>query len=319
MQKALFRKQPGVVSRALAKGIGRLGVARARRAASNPIPPLDGARVIVVGALAVAGAGRTAIVTSLAEWATGRGISVGIVGHGYGGRHVGPVTTPDWQAFGDEAVAMRARLDAQVQLEVGDRFEAIHRMSRTTDLVLVDGGLHSRSVPRHLTIAVVDATAPRRVMPAGPLRAPMSTLRGADLIWLHKVDEAGAQPLSTADVESVLVLSYVEVAGNIVDADWLSGRSVVPFIAIGRPDSFLETLAQCGAILGGRPRIHRDHQPFSAADLAGVPPGSWPVTTAKDAARMPSNQPRMVVVHVAVKLTRGHGRLDEIWRDVCSA
>lgn len=319
LQEALFRERPGRLARMVAAGVGRAASARAHRAGPAMVRISDRAHVVVVGGLGIGGVGRSAIVTSLAERAMIRGLRVGVVGHGYGARRAGQVCVAPWRAFGDEASAMHARLGSAVPILIGDRAAGIQTLEAQVDLVLVDGGLHSANVPRHSTIVVVDATSSRNVLPAGPLRAPLSTLRSTDLVWLHKVDEPGARPLSRADVCSVVAIKRVTIGDVEVGADWLMNRQVVPLMAIGRPRSFLATLDRAGAVLAGAPRILQDHRRFRPADLAGIPPGSWLITTAKDEVRLPPETPRVAVVHIDVVAVEGDSTITRLLEPPCSA
>jgi tetraacyldisaccharide 4'-kinase len=75
------------------------------------------------------------------------------------------------------------------------------------------------------------------------------------------------------------------------DAARLSGRRVLAFAGIGRPEKFFATVEAVGGVLVGR-RPFPDHHPYGEAELAGLVAeaarlDALPVTTAKDAVRFP--------------------------------
>ncbi|MGH6798798.1 MAG: tetraacyldisaccharide 4'-kinase, partial [Roseiarcus sp.] len=76
------------------------------------------------------------------------------------------------------------------------------------------------------------------------------------------------------------------------DAARLEGRRVLAFAGIGRPDKFFATVEAVGGILAGR-RPFPDHHPYTSVELAGLIAeaarlDALPVTTAKDAVRLPA-------------------------------
>jgi len=270
---------------------------------------------IVVGALSVGGAGKTPVVEHLARMlAPAR---VVIVGHGHGGQLGRPtvVDAVDARRFGDEAVALWCALGgprSSVPIVVGGDRAARHRWAEAHgEVILVDDGFQDPELPRTADLVVVDASAGRRVMPAGPLREPLAALARADGIWLHKVDEPGARPLDrfAPAVTSRVAPRAVRLPdGRRVGADWLRGRALRPLCAIGRPGSFHHALTAAGAsLLPGC--VRADHHRFSAAELARLPRGPW-ITTTKDRARLPADFPA-AVLEIDVEVLSGRAWLAE--------
>ncbi|MCB9549096.1 MAG: tetraacyldisaccharide 4'-kinase [Myxococcales bacterium] len=253
---------------------------------------------IVIGGLAVGGAGRTPLVEWLARALDAEGWRVAVVAHGYRGQGTGLVRTPD-AARGDEAAALRRALPARIPVVAGPSRVAGLAAVPAAEIVLLDGGFQDRDVPATARIALVDATAPRGVLPAGPLREPLDALARADAVWLHRVDEPGARPLPAPwvpAVESRVAVRAVHLpGGEVVGPAWLRGRAVRPLTGIARPASFRATLAGAGAeVLDGYERA--DHHRFSARELAACAArgGTW-VTTTKDRERLPPGWPAAVV------------------------
>ncbi len=247
---------------------------------------------MLVGGPALGGGGKTPVVQLLARRAAEGGARVCVVAHGYGGRARGLVERPDPEAYGDEAAALRRALPASVRIHIGDRRAA---GDHDADLILIDGGLHDLRCPRRQTIAVIDATASRRLLPAGPNRLDPNRL-SADLRWLHRIDEPGST--GRGMVESVVRVTGVEVGQALHPPDWLLGREVTAVAGIARPASFVHALERCGARVVAR-LLRADHHRFDPAELAGLP---TPITTTKNAPWLPG---ACAVLHTELELRRG--------------
>jgi tetraacyldisaccharide 4'-kinase len=254
--------------------------------------------VVVVGGLAIGGAGRTPLVAWLAQGLAARGLQVAVVAHDYGARLRQPECVEvAGRRWGDEAVALRRILPTTIAVWSGPRQATV--AAAQGDVVLVDGGYFDDDLVCRARIAVVDATAPRRVWPAGPLRAPLAALGRADVIWLHRVDEPGASPLPApwgAQIQSRVALRRIHLPdGTVVGPEWLVGRGVRPLTGIARPGSFHHLLTQAGAHL--LPGLEcADHHVFTPRELAGcLAQGAGWVTTTKDHPRLPLGWPVAVV------------------------
>lgn len=257
--------------------------------------------MLCVGGLSIGGAGRTPVVTALAERAIERGIETAILGHGYRSnlRQAERVTTLDARRFGDEAVALHERLPT-VPIWVGaNRAQTLAAMPSAA-LILADGGLLDARLPRQATVMVVDATASQRVLPAGPLRAPLDRV-SADWTWAHRCDEPGARTIK-ADLQSAVIVDHIALAGGqTMGPDWLAGRTLRVLTGIARPASFIHLLERHGARIVER-RVRADHHWFNAREVADLGP-DW-VTTAKDRARLPADCP-VNTLHIGLRLESG--------------
>ncbi len=219
------------------------------------------------------------------------------------------VERPDANLYGDEASALRRALPSEVGVWVGARQGASAAFSEV-DLVLVDGGFQDPSWARTADLLVLDATASRWVMPAGPLREPLAAVTRADLVWLHRWDEPGAESfgLPVAVRSKVRAVELELPDGRRVPPSFLNGRPVVPISGIARPGSFHHTLRTLGAVLGP-PLALADHHWFSPGDLRDLPTG-LPVTTTKDRERLPSGF-SVAVLHVDLDV-EGLAAVDEL-------
>ena len=147
----------------------RLGLKKAWRA---PVP------VAVVGNLTAGGNGKTPVVIWLVEQLQQRGIRVGVVSRGYGGKAASyPLLLSNDTSTaeaGDEPVLIFQRTGAPVAVSPARR-EAVQALLHAHDLQLIitDDGLQHYKLARDKEIVVIDGE--RRFgngwwLPAGPMR-----------------------------------------------------------------------------------------------------------------------------------------------------
>jgi tetraacyldisaccharide 4'-kinase len=154
--------------------------------------------VIVVGNLTVGGTGKTPMVCWLVKKLSAEGYRPGIVSRGYGartGREPLMVTAQtSVSAAGDEAFMMAARTGVPVCIGA-ERGAAARRLLAETDVnvVISDDGLQHYGLARDLEIVVIDGQrglGNQRLLPAGPLREPVSRLKGADFKLINGGDDS---------------------------------------------------------------------------------------------------------------------------------
>lgn len=175
---------------ALLTPITDLAAARQRRAiAALPAPPVP---VLVVGNLVVGGAGKTPLVAAIVQALAARGWHPGILARGHGARRadarlVAPGDDPEHA--GDEPLLL-AQLTGRPVAAGRRRAEALAALLAAhpeVDVVVSDDGLQHAALPRSVEVAVFDARGAgnRRLLPAGPLREPLSHLAGMDAIAIN--------------------------------------------------------------------------------------------------------------------------------------
>jgi tetraacyldisaccharide 4'-kinase len=151
------------------------------------------APLIVVGNITAGGTGKTPVTMWLAQQLAERGFKPGIISRGYRGS-VGPkpvVVTADSDPsiVGDEAVLMAIRSKCPVVVHPDRVAAATVAIEQGVDLIISDDGLQHYRLGRDFEIAVVDGArlyGNRQLLPAGPLREPLSRLDTIDQIVVQR-------------------------------------------------------------------------------------------------------------------------------------
>lgn len=266
---------------------------------------------VVVGDLGFGGAGKTAVVAHLAQRLVERG-RVAIVGHGYRGRVRRPtrLTHPDADAFGDEAAALYRALGTLCEVWVGDdRVRTCAAAQADADVIVVDRGLGDTRLERTVDVVVVDVSSSTAVFPAGPLKAPLSSVSPDVCLWAHH--QSKASDAQVGSIGSLYIPRCVRRAGwDDVSPQWLAGRPVVTLCGLANPRSFYQCILDAGASIVGGLEVG-DHRPFPARHLARLPRDVVWLTTAKDRERLPPSL-EIAVLDVDLEIVRGQSALDAL-------
>ena len=316
----------------LAYGIGlqlNLLPYRLRPALAARLP----ARVHSIGNITVGGTGKTSAAAALARALTDRGERVALLSRGYSGSAAGVVSDGrrilmTAQQAGDEPFLLAHRLPGVAVLVGKDRRvtgRIAARLLGATALVL-DDGFQYWKLRKDFEVVLVDALNPfghGRLLPAGLLREPVSSLKRAHEIWLTHCDlapqervECLGRMLRRINPAARVIrtrhepLSLTDMQGHILPLDSLKGRPIVALSSIGNPEAFERTLVRLGA--RPLPVRFRDHHRYSSQDVELVGRiasrlGCAVVTTEKDAVRLPSSGCRAPcwVVRVAIAPVAG--------------
>jgi tetraacyldisaccharide 4'-kinase len=162
--------------------------------------------------------------------------------------------------------------------------------------IVMDDGFQNPSLAKDLSILVVDGTrgiGNARVLPAGPLRAPLSAQLDRAHAMLIVGEVTGAAPLAIAARARRLPLFHGTLEPDRAALAALAGLKVLAFAGIGDPEKFFATLAAAGIEAPVR-RSFPDHHRYSrkqAADLVNEAEKNrlQLLTTEKDLARMRSD------------------------------
>jgi tetraacyldisaccharide 4'-kinase len=161
--------------------------------------------------------------------------------------------------------------------------EAVGRFG--AKVLIMDDGFQHRRLGRDLDIVVIDATLPfgyGRMLPAGLLREPVTSLKRADAVVITRCDQITEnelnqieQKLETINPDMIIARSihspaYVKSMDNQdISLEYLKGKKIFAFCGIGNPDAFLRTIRQTGADLAGS-KIYNDHHHYTNDCLADI-------------------------------------------------
>src|SRR5580692_710945 len=216
---------------------------------------------VSVGNLSVGRSGKTPFILVLGELLKARGVKFDVLSRGYGRKtrgmaHVNPGGLS--RDFGDEPLLLARRLG--VTVIVGeDRYEAgvFAENKFGPQLHLLDDGFQHRALARDFDIVLVTPEDARdRLLPAGRLREPLTSLARADAVVLS----SGASPESFP-LHGKLVW---RVRRGIVLTE-VPPRPVV-FCGIARPQNFLLQLRTAG-IEPVAQALFRDHHAYAEQDI----------------------------------------------------
>jgi len=244
-----------------------------------------GIPVIVVGNLVVGGSGKTPLALWIAEYLKDAGWSPAIVLRGYGGDARAPMPvsiTTDPARSGDEALllARRSRCPVWVGADRVQAARALRAANPQVDVLVLDDGLQHYALRRDIEIVVVDARGfgNALMLPAGPLREPVSRLRSVDAVVSHGAKVGGfAMRLEPEDAMRV---------GNALERRPLSafaGKRVHAVAGIGDPERFFRQLS--ASEVDVIPHPFPDHHPLTAQDMA-FGEGATVMMTEKDAVKL---------------------------------
>lgn len=273
-------------------------------------------KVISVGNITLGGTGKTPFVSLLAERIHKRGYRAAILSRGYKGRYKGPYSLVsdgervlmDFHQAGDEPYWLATKLRG-IPVIVGKQrcLSGQHAIDRfRTEVVILDDGFQHLSLERDLNFLLIDSSCPLgngRLFPRGILREPVDHISRADAIILTKTEGDDnililkknlAKLLEKIPVfETYYQPEQIWVAGQerSLPPETLTGKKVLAFSGIARPDSFKRTLLKLGANIAAF-ETFPDHYEYKPADLEllqeeTVKSGSENmVTTEKDLVRL---------------------------------
>lgn len=289
---------------------GLAGRWRQRRA----VPVRATVPVVCIGNLVAGGAGKTPVAIAIAEALAARGLSPAFLTRGHGGRLSGPhrvdPRTDTAADVGDEPLLLARTAPCLV---ARDRAAGAAALTGAGAIVM-DDGHQNPALIKDLALVVVDGAVGFGngfLVPAGPLRERVADgLARADALVILGEDRTGAAALAGS-----LPVLHARLEPD-ADAEALRGRRVLAFAGIGRPDKFFDTVRAVGADIAGT-LAFPDHHPYDETEIAGLIAraeslGALPLTTAKDAVRLPPALRERVGVLGVRCVWRDPARLDSL-------
>src|SRR5262249_35122319 len=267
----------GAVARARFRGRGRLAAAA----------------VVCIANSTGGGAGKTPRALAVAGMLAGAGEQPVFLSRGYGGTLAGPVlvdpTRHRAQDVGDEPLLLARTAPTIV---ARDRVKGAG-IAAGASAIVMDDGFHNPSLAKDFSVLVVDARrgiGNGRVIPAGPLRAPLD----AQLARAHALVVVGPATGGSAITEIArdrdIPVFRASLQADSAFIAGLAGHRLLAFAGIGDPQKFFATLAEAGAALAAT-RSFADHHRYTRREAAALceeadRKGLTLVTTEKDLARL---------------------------------
>lgn len=229
--------------------------------------------VLVVGNISVGGNGKTPLVVWLVEQLQARGVRVGVISRGYGGKtrdypqQVNAQT--DAAQVGDEPVLIAQRTGAPVAVSPNRR-QSIELLLQHAplDLIIADDGLQHYALMRDWEWVVIDGE--RRfgngfLLPAGALRELPSRLKQVQAVICNgKNAQVGEYQMQLQPSVAVNLKS-----GKQRPLSDFQHTQNIALAAIGYPPRFFNMLEALGIPLQAQ-HAFADHQQFSPSQLEGL-------------------------------------------------
>jgi tetraacyldisaccharide 4'-kinase len=254
-----------------------------------------GLPVICLGNLTVGGAGKTPAALAVAQLLHSARERPFFLSRGYGGRLAGPVrVNPALHRaadVGDEPILL-ARLAPTVVAR--DRVAgAAFARSAGASVIVMDDGFQNPSLAKDLSLVLVDGRrgiGNGRVVPAGPLRAPLDLqLDRVQALIVVGAPDGAARVIERAERHRIpLFHGRLEPDRAVINA--IGQRKVLAFAGIADPGKFFATLTAAGIQIANRAGFP-DHHRFSAAEALDLLAQAQAnhlmlLTTEKDLARL---------------------------------
>lgn len=262
-------------------------------------PPVP---VISVGNLSTGGTGKTPIVIALAQWLVDNNTRVVVLSRGYKATKPLDYGQPTGPHHSDEAWLIQQTVPDATVIVGKDRAHNALRACEdySPDVILLDDGFQHQALARQLNIVLWDASQTnQQLLPAGPLREPVSSLARADWVWVTKGSDdqrqQAIQHLQNIAQQSQWSLTVADCPFTMGEPELTPGQAVseistinwqtTPVTAvcgIARPQQFFNQLRREGFQLSQSIALP-DHGIPTAEDLTTWQRSGRPiVTTTKD-------------------------------------
>jgi len=227
--------------------------------------------VIVVGNISVGGTGKTPLTLALSQQLIQRGWHPLIISRGYGRTIKSPQpvnNTSLASQVGDEPLLM-ARRDICPVWVGADRVataQAALQANPQCDVVVCDDGLQHYRLQRDVEIAVIDGVSGYgngQMLPAGPLREPVSRLQTVDAIVVNGGDVGAGEYGMRLTGEVFYNLLNPGHAATSAD---FNKPNIHAAAGIGNPQRYFQYLEALG--IPFTQHVFPDHHPYRATDLS---------------------------------------------------
>ncbi|MHC5003477.1 MAG: tetraacyldisaccharide 4'-kinase [Planctomycetota bacterium] len=238
--------------------------------------------VVSVGNLTTGGAGKTPMVAWMADLLVAAGHRPLVAMRGYGAR---AGETSDEEAEYASRIPRVPVVADPCRADAVRRYLAAHPDDRV-DGVLLDDGFQHRRIRRDLDVVLIDAGSAAltdRLLPAGHLREPPSSLRRADAVVITHAESpdealagrvqrhAGRPPVAWTRHRWTGLTVHTADGAPTREVDWLGGRRVATMLGVARPEGVRRQVERAGATIVIDVPV-RDHERYDPARVAAVGP-----------------------------------------------
>src|SRR5215510_13935647 len=211
-----------------------------------------GVPVLCVGNPTVGGAGKTPTALQVARMLAAAGERPVFLSRGYGGRQSGPqLVDPERDRaadVGDEPLLLAREAPTVV---AHDRVAGARTaVAAGASVIVMDDGFQNPSLAKDFSVLVVDGRrgiGNARVIPAGPLRAPLAAqlARAHALVVVGTTSVPVTELIAATDARNrpLFRARLVPVRDTIAA---LAGKRVLAFAGIGDPEKLFATLREAG-------------------------------------------------------------------------
>jgi tetraacyldisaccharide 4'-kinase len=218
-----------------------------------------------------------------------------VLSRGYGGRLRGPVKVDAARHVADDVGDEPLMMARTVPVVVArDRVEGVAlARSQGATVILMDDGFQNPAIAKDASLIVIDGSrglGNGRVLPAGPLRAPLPPQldRTDALIVVGDGNAAASVAAAVAAQDKPVLSAYLKPRDESIAS--LRGKRVLAFAGIGDPARFFRTLRAAGIEVAAE-RAFGDHHPFLQEEIEALVAeakrdGLTLVTTEKDLVRL---------------------------------
>ncbi len=237
-----------------------------------------GVPVICLGNLTVGGAGKTPAALGVAHLLLAAHERVFFLTRGYGGRLSGPVRV-DPAKHTAKAVGDEPQLLARLAPTIVARDRVAGALAARRDgatVIVMDDGFQNPALEKDLSILLVDARrgiGNGRVIPAGPLRAPLRTqiANAQALVIVDAVSDVSSDVGKVTDRarRRGLAIFHARLEPDRATVEAIGKAKVLAFAGIGNPEKFFATLTDAGITIGERAAF-ADHHRFTAAEARAL-------------------------------------------------
>jgi tetraacyldisaccharide 4'-kinase len=257
-----------------------------------------GVPVVCLGNLTVGGAGKTPAALAVGHLLLAAHERPFFLSRGYGGRLSGPVRVDpalhSAAEVGDEPLLLARLAPTIVARDRVAGAEAARRGGAT--VIVMDDGFQNPKLAKELAIVIVDGrrgVGNGRIVPAGPLRAPLETQMAHAQALVVVGPHIGAEAVAQCARRHAVAIFHGRLAPDRHTLAAVDGHKVLAFAGIGDPAKFFATLAQEGIAIVERVSFP-DHHRYTAAEAQALIARADAanlilLTTEKDLARIAGN------------------------------